>query len=87
MNAMTKNTEHQKEQLLDFMINHFRLEMALKLSMLKDLGTKPQELIWLTVKDIDLNNGRVSITGAKHTVGRDDKLKAKSITLLKIFWN
>jgi integrase len=27
----------------------------------------------------------VSITGAKHTVGRDGKLKAKSIALLKIY--
>jgi hypothetical protein len=74
-----------KEALLDFMINHFRLELSLKLSMMKDLGTRPQELIWLTVKDIDLNTGMVSITGAKHTVGRDGKLKAKSIGLLRIY--
>ena len=74
-----------KEQHLDFMINHFRLELALKLSILKDLGTRPQELIWLTVKDIDLNTGMVSITGAKHTVGRDGKIKAKSIAFLKIY--
>jgi integrase len=74
-----------KETLLDFMINHFRFEMALKLSILKDLGTRPQELLWLTVKDIDLSTGMVCITGAKHTVGRDGKLKAKSMTLLKIY--
>lgn len=74
-----------KEQLLDFMINHFRLEMALKLSMLKDLGARPQELVWLKVKDIDLTSGIVSITGAKHTIGRDGKLKAKSLNLLKIY--
>lgn len=74
-----------KESLLDFMINHLRFEMALKLSLLKDLGTRPQELLWLTVKDIDLNTGLVSIKGAKHTVGRDGKIKAKSIELLKIY--
>jgi integrase len=74
-----------KEALLDFMIKHFRLEMALKLSILKDLGTRPQELLWLTVKDIDLTTGMVSITGAKHTVGRDGKIKATSIALLKIY--
>ena len=59
--------------------------MPLKLSLLKDLGTRPQELLWLTVKDIDLNTRLVSITGAKHTVGRDGKLKAKSLALLKIY--
>ncbi|MEM2105128.1 MAG: site-specific integrase [Candidatus Bathyarchaeia archaeon] len=74
-----------KEELLDFMINHFRLEMALKLSMLKDLGARPMELTRLTVQDIDLNTGNVSITGAKHTIGREGKLKTKTLTLLKIY--
>ena len=74
---MTKKHRAPKEALLDFMINHFRLELSLKLSMMKDLGTRPQELTWLTVKDIDLNTGMVSITGAKHTVGRDGKNKGK----------
>ena len=63
-----------KEQPLDFMINHFKLTMALKLSMLKDTGMRPQELVWLTVQDIDLATGTVSITGAKHTIGREGKL-------------
>ena len=31
--------------------------MALKLSMSKDLGTRPIELTWLIVRDIDLING------------------------------
>jgi len=53
--------------------------------MLKDLGARPQELTWLKVNDIDLNSGIVSITGAKHTVGRDGKIKAKSIALLRIY--
>lgn len=80
-----KKRRAPKEVLLDFMINHFRLELSLKLSMMKDLGTRPQELTWLSVKDIDLNTGMVSITGAKHTAGRDGKLKAKSVGLLKIY--
>jgi integrase len=36
------------------------------------------------VKDIDLNTGITSITGAKHTIGRDGKLKPKSLELLKM---
>jgi hypothetical protein len=35
-----KKSRAPKEQYLDFMISHFRLEMALKLSMSKDLGTR-----------------------------------------------
>jgi integrase len=80
-----KKRRAPKEQLLDFMINHFRLEMSLKLSMMKDLGTRPIELIWLKICDIDLSTGTVSITGAKHTIGREQKLKAKSIELLKTY--
>ena len=59
--------------------------MNLKLSMSKDLGQRPIELTWLQVKDIDLSTGLVSITGAKHTVGRDGKLKPKTIELLKAY--
>ncbi len=82
-----KKRRPPKEELVDFLINHLRLEMALKLSMSKDLGTRPIELTWLVVKDIDLSTGIVSITGAKHTVGRDGKLKPKSLELLKIYIN
>jgi integrase len=74
-----------KEPLLDFMINHFRLEMALKLSISKDLGTRPQELVWLTVNDIDLASGATQITGAKNTKGRDGKIKIKSLALLRLY--
>ena len=80
-----KKRRAPREQLIDFMINHFRLEMALKLSMSKDLGTRPIELLWLKLQDIDLTTGTVSITGAKHTIGREQKLKTKSLELLKIY--
>jgi len=82
-----KKRRAPKEELIDFLINHFRLEMALKLSMSKDLGTRPIELTWLFVKDIDLSTGITSITGAKHTVGREGKLKPKTLDLLKIYIN
>lgn len=53
--------------------------------MHKDLGNRPIELTWLKVKDIDLTTGATSLTGAKHTIGREGKLKQKSLTLLKRF--
>jgi len=80
-----KKRKAPKEHLIDFLINHARLEMALKLSMSKDLGQRPIELTWLIIKDIDLTTGIVSITGAKHTIGREGQLKTKSLDLLKIF--
>jgi len=80
-----KKRRAPKEELVDFLINHARMEMKLKLSISKDLGQRPIELTWLTIRDVDLSTGIVSITGAKHTVGRDGKLKPKTLELLKIF--
>jgi len=80
----SKKRKAPKEELIDFLINHARIEMALKLSISKDLGQRPKELTWLTLKDIDLSTGIVSITGAKHTIGREGKLRTKSLELLKI---
>lgn len=79
----SKKRKAPKEELVDFLVNHARIEMATKLSISKDLGQRPIELTWLTIKDIDLSTGIVSITGAKHTIGREGKLKQKSLALLK----
>ena len=57
--------------------------MALKLSISKDLGQRPKELTWLTLKDIDLSTGNVSITGAKHTIGREGQLKSQILRTAK----
>lgn len=70
---------------MDFLINHARIEMSLKLSISKDLGQRPIELTWLTIKDIDLTTGIVSITGAKHTIGREGKLKTSTLGQLRVF--
>jgi hypothetical protein len=81
---VSKKRKAPKEALVDFLINHARIEMALKLSISKDLGQRPKELTWLTLKDIDLSTGNVSITGAKHTIGREGQPKIKSLELLRI---
>jgi integrase len=57
--------------------------MALFLSMSKDLGTRPIELTWLQVKHVNLDNGTVNITSAKHCVGRTLKVKATTLDMLK----
>jgi integrase len=75
------------EEKLNMLISNASPRMALFLSMSKDLGTRPIELTWLKVKDINLQNGITHITGAKHTVGRIGKLKTNTIEMLKQYIN
>jgi integrase len=70
---------------IDMLISHASQRMALILSMSRDLGTRPVELTWLKVSDIDLENRLISITGAKHTVSRVGKLKTNTLEMLKKF--
>ena len=51
--------------------------------MSRDLEQRPIELTWLKVEDIDLITGLTSLTGAKHTIGREGKLKPDNLELLK----
>jgi integrase len=75
------------EERINMLISHAVPRMSLVLSMSKDLGSRPVELTWLTVTDINLQNGIVNITGAKHTVGRNGKLKANTLEMLKKYIN
>jgi len=70
---------------LNKLIAHARTRMALFLSMSKDLGTRPIELTWLKIQDIDLKNGTVNITSAKHCNARALKLKTRTLDMLKQF--
>jgi integrase len=74
------STEH-----LNVLIANARPHLSLFLSMSKDLGTRPIELTWLKVKDINLKNGIVSITSAKHCIGRTLKLKTRTLNMLKVY--
>ena len=71
------------EEKLNMLISEAQPRMALFLSMSKDLGTRPIELTWLKLQDIDLERGNVSITSAKHCVGRTLKLKTNTLGMLK----
>ena len=82
-----KKRKAPKEQLVDFIINHARPSMKLKLKMSKNLGTRPIELTWFRVGDFDLTTGITSITGAKHTIGRNGKLKPNTLEMLKQYIN
>jgi integrase len=75
------------EERINMLISQATPRMALILSMSKDMGTRPVELAWLKFADINLQNGIVSITGAKHTVGRNGKLKPHTLEMLKQYIN
>jgi integrase len=78
-----KKRRAPKEELVQFIIKHVKFPLNLKLKMSRDLGQRPIELTWLKVEDIDLTTGLTSLTGAKHTIGREGKLKSDTIELLK----
>jgi integrase len=71
------------EEHINMLISHARERMATILSMSRDLGSRPIELTWLKVKDINLKTGIVNLTGAKHTIGRNGKLRPKTLEMLK----
>jgi integrase/recombinase XerD len=71
------------EEKVNMLISHASPRMALILSMSRDLGSRPVELTWLKVADINFENGIVNITGAKYTVGRNGKLKSTTLEMLK----
>ena len=75
------------EEKLNMLIANARPRMALILSMSKELGTRPIELTWLQIKDINLTNGTINITSAKHCNARILKLKSKTLEMLKTYIN
>ena len=75
------------EEKIDLLIANGSPRMTLMLSMSKDMGTRPIELTWLKLSDINLQNGTVNITGAKHTMGRIGKLKPQTLDILKQYVN
>lgn len=71
------------EEHINMLISHASPRMALIISLSRDLGSRPIELTWLKVTEINLQNGIVRLTGAKYTVGRNGKLKPNTLEMLK----
>jgi integrase len=73
------------EEKINLIIANCSRKYALAFSMIKDLGLRPIELTWLKVKDVDLENGIVNITSAKHCNARALKLKQSTLLMLKAY--
>jgi integrase len=82
-NRYDKQPRIPTEERLNAIIADASPRMSLALSIIKDLGLRPIELTWLKLRDIDLNNGAVTITSAKYCVGRTLKIKPQTLAMLK----
>jgi len=84
-NRYNKQPKIPTEQRLNQIIADASPRMSLALSVIKDLGLRPNELTWLKLKDIDLDSGTVTITSAKHCIGRTLKIKPQTLAMLKTY--
>lgn len=73
------------EEKLSMIIADSSRRLGLALSIIRDLGLRPIELTWLKTRDIDLESGVVTVTSAKHCVGRTLKLKTQTLAMLKTY--
>lgn len=73
------------EEKINLIIASSSRRLGLALSIIRDLGLRPIELTWLRVRDVDLETGVVSVTSAKHCVGRTLRLKSQTLAMLKAY--
>jgi len=71
------------ERTIDMIIAASRPELALKLSISKETGLRPVELLSLKVKDVDLDSGIIYPSTVKHGSARALKISSKTLNLLK----
>jgi integrase len=70
------------EEKINMMIAHASSKYALIYSIIKECGLRPVEVASLTLNDIDLEKGVLSISSAKHGSPRALKLKEKTQAML-----
>ena len=70
------------EAKIDVIVANASLKLGTAISISKDTGLRPIELMNLTLKDVDLNNGVVYPQTAKHGSARVLKLKNTTLNML-----
>lgn len=76
-----------EERVLDMLIASAYPRLALKLSISKETGLRPIELVALRVKDVDLKKGIVYPATAKHGSARALRITRKTLEMLKVYIN
>jgi len=74
-----------EERVIDMIIAASSPKLAVKLSISKETGLRPVELLALKVKDIDLTKGIIYPATAKHGSARALKIKPKTLDMLKTY--
>jgi len=73
------------EEKIDMLIAHASRKYALIYSIIKECGLRPVEVAGLSLDDIDLEKGVLSIRSAKHGSPRALKLKEKTLAMLNSY--
>jgi integrase len=81
-NSNSKVPKIPLEEKINMIIANSSRKLALAISMSRDLGLRPIELMNLKLKDIDSNNGLVYPETAKHGSSRVLKLRQSTLNLL-----
>jgi integrase len=71
------------EEKINMIISAAPFKLAVKLSISKETGLRPIEVVNLRVRDIDLDKGLVYPTTAKHGKGRVLKLTSRTLSMVK----
>jgi integrase len=74
-----------EEKTIDMIIAASSPKLALKLSISKETGLRPVELLAMKVKDFDLDNGIIYPATAKHGSARALKITTKTLEMLKTY--
>jgi len=81
--AREKLPKIPSEKTIDMIIAASRPKLAVKLSISKETGLRPVELLALKVKDVDLEKGILYPSTAKHGAPRALRIKTKTLNMLK----
>ena len=73
------------EEKIDMLIAHASRKYALIYSIIKKCGLRPVEVAGLSLDDIDLEKGVLSIRSAEHGSPRALKLKEKTLAMLNSY--
>jgi integrase len=73
------------EERVDRIIQSCKLRHQIEFSLMKECGLRPIEIHKLTLKVLDLEKGIISIKTAKGGRSRQEKIKPRTLALLKTF--
>jgi integrase len=81
----TKQIQLPTREDINTIIGHSSKKYAIIYSIIRDNGLRPVEIANLTLNDINLDKGSISVISAKHGNPRTVKLKSETLAMLKTY--